>query len=129
MTTIEKILVWQFKKERKEMKQNHNRLSRIVSAIAEKHTIQFSYKDCLRIVNPHAVYINKSNYMLDGFQTGGKSHSNLPEWKCYKLDDISQLEILNKVTFEIEAGFNVLSNRYIQKVVLVGENDALTFTV
>ncbi len=94
----------------------------ITKAIQDKKQVSFYYKNegkARRIVNPHCLYETANGkIMFDGYQTKGFTNSTNPNWKQFSLDDITELRI-RLDTFEINQGFNSLSNRYLKSITMV----------
>jgi hypothetical protein len=66
-------------------------------AIRTKSIIEFHYKDHHRIVEPYCYGVgNNGNELLRGYQIGGISDSEIPNWKLFKVSDIENLKITNR---------------------------------
>jgi predicted DNA-binding transcriptional regulator YafY len=74
---------------------------KIIQAIENKNLLEFSYKDRIRIVEPHTLGINLSNNeVLSAFQVDGESDSiKIPDWGLFTVSKISNLKILD-IVFE-----------------------------
>lgn len=68
----------------------------IRSAIRERRMLEFSYGGHARIAEPHVAGIKGGREGMLAYQTGGESSSGeLPEWRRFYLDGISQLRTLD----------------------------------
>jgi hypothetical protein len=69
-------------------------------AIKQKRLIEFRLHDFVRVGEPHDYGLRNGTVQLLVYQLGGKSHSGgLPDWRCVKVSEISELQLL-KATFE-----------------------------
>ena len=66
------------------------------AAIKQKCLIQFTYKEKLRIVEPHDYGIHKGRIKLFGFQVGGRSSEPLPNWRWTLVNSIADLRLLDQ---------------------------------
>jgi len=64
-------------------------------AIQQKRLVRLSYKNKMRIVEPHDYGIHKGSVKLLGYQVGGTSSGPLPNWRWMEIDGISELQLLN----------------------------------
>jgi len=103
-------------------------LRNLITAISNKKTITFNYtkKDGTikkRVVNPHTIYDDKNNNIcIDGLQIKGSSDTITKGFKVFKLDNITDLIVLDKVqSFEIESIYNPDSDRYINSIIKVSD--------
>ena len=73
-----------------------NRAEAIISAIADKRCIEFTYDGLNRVVEPHTFGIDGSREpVICGYQTRGGSRSGQTEgWKSFHVGRISMLHIL-----------------------------------
>jgi len=84
-------------------------------AINTRQQLTFDYKqEGFRIVEPYCLYKNKSNnIMLDCFQVSGFSSSEVKEgWRQFAISSISEVEVNQYFTFDINKQFNPNSERY-----------------
>jgi len=65
-------------------------------AIEHKHLVQLRYVNRLRIVEPHDYGIQGGIVKLLVYQVGGVSSGKLPNWRWMEVDQISDLQILDK---------------------------------
>ena len=73
----------------------------IRNAIANRDTVEFTYKGYLRIAEPHVYGIKKGKRKILVYQVGGGSSSGrIPDWRRVDIDEISGF----KVTGEKFAG-------------------------
>ena len=71
----------------------------IKQAIREKRKLQFIYQNKNRVVDPHVFGVTaKNNEVILCWQTGGSSSrpNDLPNWRMFETNKISQLQILNE---------------------------------
>jgi predicted DNA-binding transcriptional regulator YafY len=69
----------------------------IRTAIASKNTIEFSYHDHHRIVEPHVFGIHNGRKQLLAYQIGGHSSSgNIPGWRRVNIDEITSARITSQ---------------------------------
>lgn len=75
--------------------------SKICEAIENQNLLEFSYKERIRLVEPHTLGINlKDNEVLSAYQVGGESDSiEIPNWGLFTILKISNLKIMAE-TFE-----------------------------
>jgi hypothetical protein len=66
------------------------------TAIEQRRLIRFTYKDKLRVVEPHDYGIHKGSLKLFGYQVGGVSSAPLPNWRWALVSSISDLTVLNR---------------------------------
>lgn len=92
--------------------------SLIKTAIEKRIVIEFDYnEEGLRECEPHALYRNKKGEILvDCYQTCGHSSQGLPAWKQFKLNKISDLTVIDGLTYGIQKGFNPESTRYVNLI-------------
>ena len=66
----------------------------LCEAVENQEIIKFEYEDRLREVKPTKVGKSTSgNDIMEAFQHGGRSKSDdVPFWRTYRLDKISELE-------------------------------------
>jgi len=69
------------------------------SAIKHRRIIRLQYGDLERIVEPHDYGIKNGSAKLLAYQIGGSSSGPLPNWRWMDLDQISDLQVLDR-TFE-----------------------------
>lgn len=68
----------------------------IRGAIRERRKLEFVYSGHTRIAEPHVAGIKDGREGILAYQTGGTSSSGeLPEWRRFHLDGISQLRVLD----------------------------------
>ena len=69
----------------------------IQSAITDKKLLKFDYHGYERIVEPHVYGVKNGKGALLAYQIeGGSSSGGLPEWRRMFLDEISDIEILDR---------------------------------
>jgi len=69
----------------------------IRSAITNKKLLKFNYHKFERIVEPHVYGVKDGRDALLVYQIeGGSSSGGLPEWRRMFLDEISDMEILER---------------------------------
>jgi len=68
----------------------------IVKAIEETRMIRLMYHDKVRILEPHDHGILNGSVQLLGWQIRGLSSRPLPNWLLTKIDEISDLRLLNE---------------------------------
>ncbi|GMV81382.1 MAG: hypothetical protein AMXMBFR7_25660 [Planctomycetota bacterium] len=69
--------------------------SKIERAIRKKLKVEFQYGSAKRECNPHVLGMQNKNLMVLCWQTGGRSTSgSLPDWRLFKLSEISRLKVL-----------------------------------
>lgn len=74
---------------------------KIKTAILNKNLLEFTYKNRIRIVEPHTLGVNlKDNEVLSAYQVDGESDSiKIPDWGLFSVEKITNIEILDE-TFE-----------------------------
>jgi hypothetical protein len=77
-------------------KADRNVNSLIWAAIEQKHLLRFRYKNRERIVEPHDYGIHNGLIKLLGYQVGGSSSQDLPNWRWVEQDLISDLQLLDE---------------------------------
>ena len=105
----------------------NNIQSIIVEAIKSKKAVKLTYDNPsdfakgLRIGNPYALYYTKSTNKtkLDVYQTSGDSSSSIPNWKQFDIKYIKAIEIIDNQNFDVQAGYNPSSSRYIDCIIKV----------
>lgn len=94
----------------------------IIDAIKSRRQAEINYKgEGFRMVCPHALYISSTGKTLvDAYQISGYSnHSEqIPDWRQFDISKIIELKVLDK-TFELAFGYNPLSDRYSNAIVMV----------
>jgi len=68
-------------------------------AIEHRRIIRLRYRNKLRIVEPHDYGIQNGRLRLLSYQIGGSSSSPLPNWRWMDVDQISDVQLLDR-TFE-----------------------------
>lgn len=66
------------------------------AAIEHRQLIRFWYHDQERIVEPHDYGVHNGVTKLLGYQVGGSSHGQLPNWRWWETASISDLRLLEK---------------------------------
>jgi hypothetical protein len=66
------------------------------TAIEQKRLIRVSYKDKLRIVEPHDYGVYKGSVKLLSYQVGGSSSGRLPNWRWIEVNSISDIHLLDR---------------------------------
>lgn len=66
------------------------------TAIEQKRLVQFTYRDKLRIVEPHDYGVHRGLPKLFCYQVGGLSSEPLPSWRWADVNSISDLCLLNR---------------------------------
>jgi predicted DNA-binding transcriptional regulator YafY len=91
----------------------------IKKAIGEKRLLRFNYDNAQRIVEPHAVgYDNKNQLKMRAYQVGGFSSSGtIPDWRIYKVDEMSMVEVLDQFFESARPGYNYLGDKAIPQMV------------
>lgn len=70
--------------------------AKLIEAIRNKRIIIFTYKNHIRIVEPHSYGTGHQHQeILRGYQTGGKSENSIPHWLIVNISEISELKITN----------------------------------
>ena len=91
-------------------------------AINNQKQIEFCYKleGKVRVINSHCLYINKLQVtMLDAWQESGQTDTSNMAFKCFVVQHMSKLKILDK-TFAENSQFNHASIRYLNALVRIG---------
>lgn len=96
-----------------------NDLEKLISAIKNKNVIEFEYNKPekipgKRIGNPYAVFIftskeGKQSTKVHLVQTDGVSDSKnvpFPTFRMFNIEDLSNINILNKIFSEIHENYN-----------------------
>jgi hypothetical protein len=80
----------------------------LATAITERLVIQFYYKGHLRVVEPFTFGILKNGKLaLSGYRIGGHSNSKeLPNWRLYFIQDISQMQLTDTGASSSRTGYN-----------------------
>jgi hypothetical protein len=68
----------------------------LYGAIEKKRLMRFKYQDKERIIEPHDYGIQKGIHRLLSWQVGGQSSGKLPGWRWFDVDDMKDLEVLDK---------------------------------
>ena len=68
----------------------------IWAAIEQKRLLRFRYKNRERIVEPHDYGVHKGIIKLFGYQVGGSSSEELPNWRWAEQDLISEIQLLDR---------------------------------
>mgnify|MGYP001080585643 CR=1 FL=1 len=64
----------------------------LVNAVKNRSLVAFAYDDKPRVVEPHAVGINKAgNLVVRGYQVGGESATTRSSWKLFTVDKMEGL--------------------------------------
>ena len=70
----------------------------LCDAINNRRLIEFQYKECRRVAEPHDYGMTKSVKKLLAYQIEGESDSgDLPDWRWAKVDEINRVRMLDKV--------------------------------
>lgn len=83
----------------------------ICEAIQNRNLLFFVYKGHERIVEPHLLgeKTETGNIVLNAWQVSGYSESyNVPPWRNYLLDEITNLTVLNKTFSGARSGYNAV---------------------
>jgi len=90
----------------------------ICNAIKSKFRLKISYKDKIRIIEPHAFGKDKNGILkLRAYQIEGYSESKEPEsWKLFFVDNILKISELNE-NFEVRTGYNKSGDSQIPKII------------
>ena len=86
----------------------------IIKAIKNRNVLSFNYKGFNRIVEPFTLGIYSSNFKktLSAFRIGGVTKSyNLPNWRVYSLDEISELKLEESKAENHREGYNKYDSR------------------
>ena len=80
----------------------------LLLAIEKRQIVQFIYDDRVRIVEPHACGVfENGRTVLIGYQIAGASKSNQdPPWRTFKVEEIKDLIISDKVFLENRPDYN-----------------------
>jgi hypothetical protein len=65
-------------------------------AIAGRYLIQFTYRDLLRVVEPHDYGIAGGRARLLAYQIRGQSHGPLPNWRMFDVDGLTRVTMLDE---------------------------------
>src|SRR3984893_14830443 len=68
----------------------------IWAAIEQKRLLRFRYTNRERILEPHDYGIHNGVIKLFGYQVGGSSSQELPNWRWAEQDLISDLQLLDR---------------------------------
>ncbi|WP_116107511.1 WYL domain-containing protein [Lewinella sp. IMCC34191] len=81
----------------------------ILEAIENRKTIAINYKGGERVIEPFTLGYHKSTgnlilraFFLDGYSSSGEYY----QWKIYRLDNISNVKVLNQPIFFDRDGYN-----------------------
>jgi hypothetical protein len=66
------------------------------AAIRQKRLLKLVYQNKIRIVEPHDYGVHKGVAKLLAYQVGGSSSGRLPNWRWMEINQISEIELLNK---------------------------------
>ena len=66
------------------------------TAIKQTRLIRFFYQNKERVVEPHDYGIQNGSVKLLSYQVGGSSSGSLPDWRCFEVDAISQIQLLDQ---------------------------------
>lgn len=78
---------------------------KICEAIKSQKIIEFFYDGLERVVEPHTYGVSTAgNDVLSAYQIDGQSNSDLPNWKLFTVDKISNLVVTDR-TFTVEPGY------------------------
>jgi len=67
-------------------------------AIDDHKCVKFNYGGGMRIIEPYLIGItSKNNEVLRAYQIEGYSSSKIPSWKEFKIYEISNIIILDKI--------------------------------
>ena len=73
----------------------------ICQAIHGRRLLRFWYRGGLRTVEPHAYGISDGGHpILRAYQVSGFSHSSMPGWKLFHVDEIREFTPLEEI-FEV----------------------------
>jgi len=91
----------------------------ICEAIKKRKILSFNYKELERIVEPYAFGTdNKGSYKLRAYQIGGFSESGKTVgWKLFSVENISNIEILDKTFDMIREGYNPYGDSQIPHII------------
>ncbi len=69
----------------------------LCEAISNKRLIEFEYKDCRRIAEPHDYGVIQGVKKLLAYQIGGESQSGrLPNWRWAEVEKINRVQVLKE---------------------------------
>ena len=89
--------------------------NQICQAIANKDIIEFRYRGMwIRLFEPHTYGVHKDtgNRVLSGYQLSGCSESgNLPDWRFFIVDHITNLRITDGKFLRPRPGYNPSDSR------------------
>jgi predicted DNA-binding transcriptional regulator YafY len=77
----------------------------ICTAIHEHRRLRFEYGGGTRFVDPYAYGACETHELLRGYQVSGFSHSREAGWKLFRVEEISNLAILDEHFSEVHAGY------------------------
>lgn len=91
----------------------------IIQAIRECRLLEFRYcrvRRLRRVVEPFAYGVfHTGNVILSAYQVSGDSESNeVPAWKLFNEEEVSNLEILSQTFSGIRSGYNRTDSRFSQ---------------
>src|SRR5689334_20079935 len=80
----------------------------VCEAIAKKRLIRFTYKDLVRVVEPHLLGLNKADHLeLCAFLVRGFTKSDQrPFWRTYLIEEMTMLTILDETFPGPRKGYN-----------------------
>lgn len=68
----------------------------LIDAVSDRKVVAFDYDDKPRLVEPHAVGLNKKGALvMRGFQVTGDSATSSFAWKLFTVDKIQNLAVLD----------------------------------
>lgn len=81
-------------------------LDLLKSAVADRKVLAFDYDGEPRLVEPHALGLNKKQQLvLRGFQVTGGSATNSFAWKLFTLEKAENLQVLDLASQAPRPGF------------------------
>jgi len=83
----------------------------IIKAINDRKLLRFSYRNSVKIVEPHLLGERKKKLCLSAYQVDGSSKSGvIIPWREYLLDEMKEVEILPAVFKGTRPGYHSAPN-------------------
>ncbi len=102
-----------------------NTLKQLAKAVKSRRCVAIRYRDQkeIRVIEPHCIYTNdQGEFIIDGFQTRGHSHSGRPPpfWRPFRLKKISAVSLMEE-RFEVRRaeGFDSNKSKYKDRVIAI----------
>lgn len=84
----------------------------IRQAIEGRNVLSFVYHQRPRKIEPHVLGCNRGSDQVLGWQVGGHSSGNLPDWRRFNLHEIEQLRVLDETFAGPRRTFSVDRSRW-----------------